>query len=124
MVGSGIFRTPGLVAGMLGRPWLTFVAWALGGGVGLLGALVFGELASRFPQAGGKCVFAREAWGRRAAFVFGWVEAIAIYCVAIAAIAVVGGEYFARLFALPDSWARGLGAAFVVGFTGLNLLGV
>src|SRR5438445_11701937 len=31
MVGSGIFRTPGLVAAQLGRPWLTFVAWVLGG---------------------------------------------------------------------------------------------
>jgi len=30
MVGSGIFRTPGLVASSLGRPALTFVAWALG----------------------------------------------------------------------------------------------
>jgi APA family basic amino acid/polyamine antiporter len=27
MIGSGIFRTPGLVARELGRPWLTFVAW-------------------------------------------------------------------------------------------------
>src|SRR5437588_7989200 len=31
MVGSGIFRTPGLVAAQLGRPWLTFVAWVAGG---------------------------------------------------------------------------------------------
>ena len=57
MVGSGIFRTPGVVAGLLGRPALTFVAWALGGLVGLLGALVFAELATRHPSAGGKYVF-------------------------------------------------------------------
>jgi len=38
MVGSGIFRTPGTVAALLGRPGLTFVAWALGGAVGFLGA--------------------------------------------------------------------------------------
>jgi basic amino acid/polyamine antiporter, APA family len=75
MVGSGIFRTPGLVAGLLGRPGLTFVAWALGGLVGFLGALVFAELATRHPSAGGKYVFAREAFGRRTAFVIGWTEA-------------------------------------------------
>jgi basic amino acid/polyamine antiporter, APA family len=124
MIGSGIFRTPGLVAQMLGRPWLTFVAWALGGAVAFLGALVFAELATRFPQAGGKYVYARETWGRRAGFVFGWLEALGIYAVAIAAIAVVGGEYVARLFALPDEWARVLGAGFVVLFTALNLVGV
>src|SRR5439155_15593927 len=47
MVGSGIFRTPGLVAAYLGRPALTFVALILGGVVALLGALCFAELSTR-----------------------------------------------------------------------------
>src|SRR5215471_17741258 len=98
MVGSGIFRTPGLVATLLGRPGLTFVVWALGGAVGLLGALVFAELATRYPQAGGKYVYAREAYGRRGAFVVGWIEVLS-YSVAIAGIGVVSGEYLARLLA-------------------------
>ena len=46
-VGSGIFRTPGLVAARLGRPGLTFVAWILGAGLALLGALCFAELTTR-----------------------------------------------------------------------------
>jgi len=124
MVGSGIFRTPGVVAGRLGRPWLTFVAWTLGGLVGLLGALVFAELSTRHPSAGGKYVFAREAFGRRTAFVIGWTEALGIYCAAIAAIAVVSGEYLARLVAWPAERAPILGAALVALFTALNLLGV
>jgi APA family basic amino acid/polyamine antiporter len=124
MVGSGIFRTPGVVAGRLGRPWLTFVAWALGGLVGLLGALVFAELSTRYPSAGGKYVFAREAFGRRAAFVIGWTEALGIYCAAIAAIAVVSGEYLARLLAWPAGRAPLLGALLVALFTALNLVGV
>src|SRR5438128_2349735 len=49
MVGSGIFRTPGLVAAYLGRPSLTFVAWILGAVVALLGALCFAELSTRHP---------------------------------------------------------------------------
>ncbi len=124
MVGSGIFRTPGVVAGLLGRPGLTFVAWALGGLVGLLGALVFAELATRHPRAGGKYVFAREAFGRRAAFVIGWTEALGIYCAAIAAVAVVSGEYIARLLDLPAARAPLLGALLVALFTALNLVGV
>jgi APA family basic amino acid/polyamine antiporter len=124
MVGSGIFRTPGTVAAMLGRPGLTFVAWTLGGAVGFLGALIFAELATRFPQAGGKYVYAREAFGRRAAFVVGWIEALGTYCVAIAAIGVVSGEYLARLCGWPASSARMLGAALVLLLTGMNLLGV
>jgi basic amino acid/polyamine antiporter, APA family len=123
-VGSGIFRTPGLVAAQLGHPGLLFVAWALGGVVAFMGALVFAELATRHPQAGGKYVFAREAFGRRAAFVVGWVEALGIYCVAIAAIGVVSGEYLARLLEWPAARASLLGAVVIMAFTGLNLLGV
>ena len=51
MVGAGIFRTPGLVAAQLGRPWLTFVAWIAGGALAFLGALLFAELATRLPRA-------------------------------------------------------------------------
>ena len=124
MVGSGIFRTPGLVAARLGRPGLTFVAWALGGAIGFLGALVFAELATRHPQAGGKYVYAGKAFGRPIAFVVGWVEALGIYCVAIAAIGVVCGEYLARLAGWDTSHARALGALVVVALTALNLSGV
>jgi basic amino acid/polyamine antiporter, APA family len=124
MVGTGIFRTPSVVAGMLGRPWLTFVAWTLGGVVGVFGAMVFAELATRHPQAGGKYVYARAAWGKRAGFVVGWIEVTGIYSAAIAAIAVVAGEYVARLVGLPPGRARPLGVALVLFFTSLNLLGV
>jgi APA family basic amino acid/polyamine antiporter len=92
--------------------------------VGFLGALVFAELATRHPRAGGKYVFAREAVGRRAGFVIGWTEALGIYCAAIAAVAVVSGEYIARLLDLPAGRAPLLGALLVALFTGLNLLGV
>src|SRR6059058_2692742 len=91
-VGAGIFRTPGIVAARLGRPGLTFVAWVLGGMIALLGALCFSELATRHPRAGGKYVYAREAFGRRAAFVVGWIESVGVNGAAIAAIGVAGAE--------------------------------
>jgi len=124
MVGSGIFRTPGLVARELGRPWLTFVAWLLGGVLALLGALVFAELATRHPRAGGKYVYAREAFGPRAGFVVGWVEGLAIYTAAIAAIGVAGAEFIARIAGWPAGSVRWIAIALVGGFTGINLLGV
>lgn len=124
MVGSGIFRTPGLIAARLGRPWLTFVAWVLGAGVAFLGALCFAELATRHPRAGGKYVYVREAFGLRAAFVVGWVEGLAVYPVAIAAIAVVAGEYAGRLAGLGDAGTRWMGVGLAALFTGINAAGV
>lgn len=122
-VGSGIFRTPGLIAGRLGRPSLTFIAWILGGVVSLIGAFIFAELSTRHPRAGGKYVYAGEAFGPRAAFVIGWLEA-GIYCVAIAAIGVVCGEYLARLAGAPDALTRVFGACFVLLLVGVNVAGV
>src|SRR5437763_253585 len=124
MVGTGIFRTPGLVAGQLGRPWLTFVAWIAGGALALAGALCFAELATRHPAAGGKYVYVREAFGPRAGFVVGWVEGLAIYPAAIAGIAVVAGEYTGRLLGLEPGHTRWVGAGMAALFTAINLAGV
>lgn len=123
MVGSGIFRTPGGVASRLGRPGLTLFAWFLGGIVAFMGTLIFAELATRFPRAGGKYVYTREAFGPRVGFVVGWVEA-AIYIAAIAAIAVVCGEYLGRLVGAPDGAARWLGVVMLIALTAINLTGV
>ena len=123
MVGAGIFRTPGLVASSLGRPVLTFVAWALGGAVGLLGALVFAELSTRHPHAGGKYVYARESFGRRAGFVVGWIEALT-YCSAVAAIGVVSGDYLSRLVGWPPRAASAVGVLLILALTAVHLVGV
>ena len=119
VIGAGIFRTPGDIAAPLGRPWLTFVAWVLGGALAYVGALIFAELATRLPKAGGKYVYAREAFGSRAAFVIGVIEGLVLYPAAIAAISVAAGEFFERL----TGWRVG-GWMFVVLFTGINLIGV
>ncbi|HXI64796.1 MAG TPA: amino acid permease [Gemmatimonadales bacterium] len=123
-VGSGIFRTPGLVAARLGRPGLTFVAWMLGAGLALLGALCFAELTTRLPRAGGKYVYIREAFGRRGAFVVGVMESLAINGAAIAAIGVAAGEFLIRLAGWSPGLAQAVGAGFVALFTAINLLGV
>ena len=123
-VGSGIFRTPGLVAAELGRPALTFVAWVLGAGLALLGALCFAELTTRYPKAGGKYVYAREAFGRRAGFVVGFMESLAINGAAIAAIGVAAAEFLVRLTGWPAALTQGLGAGLVGLFTAVNLVGV
>ncbi|HYU09276.1 MAG TPA: amino acid permease [Gemmatimonadales bacterium] len=124
MIGSGIFRTPGLVARQLGRPWLTFVAWLLGGVLALAGALCFAELATRHPQAGGKYVYAREAFGRRIGFVVGWCEGFAMYPAAIAALGVVTGEFIGRLAGWPYGVSKWIGVATVALLVAINMTGV
>jgi APA family basic amino acid/polyamine antiporter len=71
-IGVGIFLTPAELIGALRSPALTLGLWVSCGLVVLAGALTFGELASRHPQAGGPYVYLREGWGERIAFLYGW----------------------------------------------------
>jgi len=74
VIGSGIFAKPGRIAAEAGRFDLIITVWISGGILCLLGALCFAELATMLPRAGGLYVYLREAYGKGAAFLFGWQE--------------------------------------------------
>jgi APA family basic amino acid/polyamine antiporter len=74
VVAVGIFLTPAGMAKSLGSPLWILIVWLISGGIALCGALCFGELAARFPDAGGAYIYLREAYGPRWAFLHGWVS--------------------------------------------------
>ena len=53
VIGVGIFLTPAGMAKALGSPLWLLAVWLVAGGVTLAGALCLGELAARYPAAGG-----------------------------------------------------------------------
>ena len=71
-IGVGIFLTPAEIIGAAASPALTLGLWVGCGALALFGALSFGELAARYPQAGGPYIYLREGWGPRLAFLYGW----------------------------------------------------
>ncbi len=71
-IGSGILRTPPLVAQELGHAPLVLLAWGLGGLALFASSLVMAELATRIPRSGGEYAWLREAFGPFAAYFFGW----------------------------------------------------
>ncbi|MFV2007904.1 MAG: APC family permease, partial [Longimicrobiales bacterium] len=93
VIGAGILRTPGLIAGYLGDPWLILGMWFFGGVVVALSTLVLGEMAAALPEAGGKYVYARHAWGDTMGFVAGWSELLVTRGFSGAAKAVAIAEY-------------------------------
>jgi basic amino acid/polyamine antiporter, APA family len=122
LIGMGILRTPGVIAGYLGSPWLIIAIWLAGGVVSALGALLYAELATSFPRAGGKYVFAREAFGPVAGFVTGWNElAVAKGCSG-AAKAVVIAEYV--VFLTGNGSVRLIAIGLILAFAALNLAGL
>ncbi|MCL2780804.1 MAG: APC family permease [Actinomycetia bacterium] len=77
-------------------------------------ALVFGEVVSQYPVAGGVYPWARRLWGRRWAWMTGWVYMFALFT-SIAGIAYGAGPYLSALFGLKPTVNTMI-------FTGLVLL--
>lgn len=100
-IGSGIFRTPSVIATRVPDPTLMLAVWVLGGLISLCGALAVAELAASLPRTGGWYVYIRESWGRLAGFLFGWSELVLIRASATGAIATVFSEYLQRSLGYP-----------------------
>ena len=116
IIGGGIFTTTGLLARDLGDPILILLLWGVGGLFAIGGAMVYGELGSRLPHAGGDYVYLREAYGPLVAFLSGWTSFTIGFGAAVAASAISFSAYAFRIFPLTDEtgWrAKGLSLALL-----------
>jgi APA family basic amino acid/polyamine antiporter len=147
VIGSGIFRKPGVMASQLGSPEWLLLVWVLAGVITLFGALTNAEIASLIPETGGQYVYFERMYGSLFAFLYGWAVFGVIQTGSIAAVAYVFAEYTTQFIALPEASARvaawslhlpfigdltpfkelgakGLAAAVVLLLTAVNYLGV
>jgi amino acid transporter len=92
VIGSGVFKKPHAVAKEVDHFALILLVWILVGLLAMLGALAYAEVTTLFPRAGGNYVFLREAYGRLAGFLWGWVDFGIIRSGSIAALASVFSE--------------------------------
>lgn len=102
IIGGGIFTTTGLMARDLGDPLLILLLWTMGGLYAIGGAMVYGELGSRLPQAGGDYVYLREAYGPLVAFLSGWTSFTIGFGAAVAASAISFSAYAFRIVPVMD----------------------
>ncbi|MFM5931368.1 MAG: APC family permease [Novosphingobium sp.] len=100
MVGQGILRTPGMVAGAVQSPlWMT-VCWVLGGLFAAAGAFAYIEMGAAMPSAGGPSDYAERAFGKTGGAMTGWGLFVAMIASA-SAVNYVIGEFVVRLGVLP-----------------------
>lgn len=124
VIAVGIFLTPAGMAKSLGSPVWLLIVWLLMGGMALCGALCYGELAARFPEAGGGYVYLREAYGRPVAFLYGWMALLVMDPGITAALAVGLASYVGYIFKLSPAGLK-LVAISSIGFVALvNIRGV
>jgi APA family basic amino acid/polyamine antiporter len=98
MVGTGIFATPGLMAGDLGSAWWILACWAAGAVFAFAGALSYSELGVNFPASGGEYVYLTQAYGPEWGFMTGWVSFFAGFSASIATAALAFSNYLAYFF--------------------------
>jgi APA family basic amino acid/polyamine antiporter len=147
VIGSGIFRKPGVMAGQVGSPELLLAVWLLAGLMTLFGALTNAEIASMIPETGGQYVYFDRMYGPFVAFLYGWAVFAVIQSGSIAAVAYVFAEYSTQFVKLPEcssalaGWAihvpfigdispfkevgtKGLAAVLILLLTAVNYIGV
>lgn len=97
-IAVGIFLTPAELIGAVASPGLTLGLWIGCAALVFAGALTFGELASRYPLAGGPYIYLREGWGERMAFLYGWQSLLILDPGVTAALAVGLSGYIVVLY--------------------------
>jgi len=124
VMGVGVFLTPAGMSRTLGNTGMVLAVWALMGLLSVAGALVYAELGTRFPEAGGGYVFLREAFGERTAFVFGWMSLLVMDPGLTAALGVGLAKYLMFLTGGSASLVPGVAIASIIGLSLVSMLGV
>jgi hypothetical protein len=123
VIGSGIFGLPSAVAALTGT-WSPLAVLIAGACVFLV-LLCFAEVGSRFDQAGGPYLYAREAFGPIAGFQVGWLLLVSrlLACAAALNILIVYVGVLAPPMATPTGRVLTMTAAMAIA-TAINVTGI
>jgi len=124
VVGVGIFLTPARMTKAVGSPFWILVVWLVAGVMALCGALCFGELAARRPEAGGGYVYLRDAYGEPLAFLYGWMGLLVLDPGLTATLAVGASSYVGYAFGLSHAAMTALAVSLIVLLAAVNVRGV
>jgi APA family basic amino acid/polyamine antiporter len=124
VIGVGVFLTTAGMAKSLGSPFWLFLVWLVTGAGATGGAICFGALAARYPEAGGPYVYLKEAYGPRVAFLFGWLSMLVTDPGITAAVAVGLASYVGYLVSLSPWGLKGVAVASIWLLAAVNIRGV
>jgi APA family basic amino acid/polyamine antiporter len=124
VIGSGIFIAPGLILRQVhGSVGLSLLVWIVGGGLSLLGALTYAELAAANPEAGGLYCYIRDGFGRLPAFLYGWCLFVVIASGTIAALARAFTKYLNEIVKLGEWQSNAISIGMILVVMAVNVWG-
>ncbi len=98
IIGSGIFISPKGVILRTGSGATALLMWAATGGINLVVAFCYAELALTFPETGSEYTYIRKAFGEAPAFLLMWVLFVFQHGCAKAILALTFATYFGQMF--------------------------
>src|SRR5580704_14271000 len=101
VIGSGIFMRPASMAQRLGSPKLLLLVWLVAGVASMMGAMIYSELGTMFPETGGPYIYLQKIYGNFIAFLYGWSSMAVINTASLAAITIVCAQYAGFFLPLP-----------------------
>src|SRR5213075_2198288 len=124
VIAIGIFLTPATMAHSVGSPLWLLVVWLLMGAMALSGALCYGALAARFPEAGGGYVYLREAYGPGVAFLYGWKCLLVMDPGITAVLAAALASYVGYALGISGIALKGVAVGSVLILAAVSMLGI
>lgn len=121
VIGIGVFRNTGMVLRGTGGFAGATLLWLVSGVLVLGGAVLYADLSGRVPEAGGPYAYVRVAFGGKAAFAYGWMNAGVTIPARQASTAAITGELLAKWIPLSP---RALALTLYLVLAVIHLFGV
>ena len=123
-IGAGIFKTPQVIASYINSFSIIIILWLSVAVFVYVGALIYAELGSRFPQTGGEYVYMQKAFGPFFGFLFGWAQLFIIRTSPTAALSLLSADYLGYFLPLDHSQKIIIASLIIIVFGIINILGV
>ena len=123
-IGAGIFKTPQVIANYIDSFSIIIILWISVAVFVYIGALIYAELGSRFPQTGGEYIYMEKAFGPFFGFLFGWAQLFIIRTSPTAALSLLSADYLGYFFPLDQSQKIIIAILIIIIFGFINALGV
>ena len=123
VIGSGILRSPSIIAGEVPGVALIMGLWVLGGVQAALGANITAELATALPKSGGIYIYAQRALGDVGGLIVGWTV-WASKLAGIAAASVSFAEFLPLIWSAAAAHKIAVALAVQVALYAANVIGL
>lgn len=116
MIGTGVFTSLGFQALGISSGFALVFLWVVGGVVALCGALIYGEIGSRFPESGGEYYYLSKIYHPALGFLSGWVSITVGFAAPVAAASMAMSKYVAYLYPEINKTVFASGIVLLISF--------